>query len=292
MGEWSGWKSVEGTIISAPSVASRVPSKMTVVARGPKNRIVARSWNEGQEWADWNDLGGSLTYDPAIVAGKSDRYTVYAVGGKQVIYRKSWIEGSNWPDKWAQTNETTQAWGGVAAAAAGEGRIDLLTVNNVNAVLHATAPIDQPWGSFSSIGGTINGTAAVSWATGRVDLFARGANSNKMYHRVLNGSTWGTWREIGTGFISGPGAATWGPDRLDVFAKGHDHQILHRFWNGSQWSEWIDLGITGTDDAPAAVSRRKGNIELFIRGRDNKLYHRTYTADDDELDDAGTEDAS
>ncbi|WP_413812493.1 hypothetical protein [Streptomyces sp. OE57] len=48
-----------------------------------------------------------------------------------------------------------------------------------------------------------------------------------------------------------------------------------------------DLGISGTDDNPAAISRTKGNIELFIRGRDNHLYRRAYTADADELNDNG-----
>jgi hypothetical protein len=82
---------------------------------------------------------------------------------------------------------------------------------------------------------------------------------------------------------------TWGPDRLDVFAKGWDHQVLHRSWNGEAWSEWDNLGIHNTDDHLAAVSRMPGNIELFGRGRDNKLWHCTYPAAAGELDSGGVD---
>ncbi|WP_158771452.1 hypothetical protein [Streptomyces sp. NRRL S-340] len=106
---------------------------------------------------------------------------------------------------------------------------------------------------------------AASWGTDRLDLVARGASSIKLFHRVQNGNTWENWREIGSRFLSGPAVSTWGPNRLDVFAKSWDHNLLHRFCNGQAWSEWLDLGVIGTDDAPAAVSRKRGNIELFVR---------------------------
>ncbi|WP_446458963.1 hypothetical protein [Streptomyces rochei] len=125
---------------------------------------------------------------------------------------------------------------------------------------------------------------AASWATGRLDLVARGAESNKLFHRVLRGTS---WSKCSARSQSGPAVSTWGPNRLDVFAKDWDNHLQHRFWNGQQWSEWLDLGTIGTTDAPAAVSRKEGNIELFVRGRNNHLYHRTYTADTEEREDEG-----
>lgn len=264
-----------------------------MVARGTKNQIVYRSWNESSGWGDWADLGGGLVFDPAIISGKPDRYTVYGVGGGFTVYRKSYIDGNGWDGSWSKTNEATEIRSGVAAASAREERFDLFGLNSVNQVQHATAPPGEGWQPFNNIGGTMQGTvAAASWGTGRVDLAARGAASNTLWHRVLNGSTWTNWRDIGTGFLSGPAVSTWGPDRLDVFAKGHEHQLLHRWWNGQTWSEWQDLGVVNTDDNLAAVSRKPGNIELFGRGRDNRLYRRTYTADSNELDNGGVTDPS
>ncbi|WP_063732647.1 hypothetical protein [Streptomyces sp. RTd22] len=293
MGSWTDWEDIGGAILSAPSAASRETERITVVARNTTNKIAYRSWTESGGWDDWSDLGGPFAYDPAIIAYRPDRHTVYGVGNGQSAYRRTYIDGSGWEGGWSATNEATKIWSGLAAASAREGRIDLFGLNATNQVLHATAPPDTGWGPFNNIGGTLQGTVgAASWGTGRVDLVARGAASNTLWHRVLNGSTWSTWRDIGTGFLSGPAVCTWGPDRLDVFAKGQDHQILHRFWNGLTWSAWLDLGISGTDDNPAAVSRKEGNIELFIRGRDNHLYRRTYTADAAELDSGGVTDPS
>ncbi|MEU0738213.1 hypothetical protein [Streptomyces sp. NPDC006134] len=292
MGTWSDWKDLGGTIISAPSAASRVKERITVVARGTKNEIVYRSYTDGSGWGDWGSLGGTTTYDPAILSGKPEHYTVYVVGGSQSVYRRSYIDGSGWEKDWSKTYDAGTAWAGIAAASSQEGRYDMFTLNGSNQVLHGTAT-GSGWQPLKNIGGTIQGTvAAASWSSGRVDLVARGAATNTLWHRVCNGSTWSKWHDIGSNFISGPALATWGPDRLDVFAKGRDHQVLHRFWNGQTWSEWNDLGISNTDDNLAAVSRAPGNIELFARGRDNKLYHRTYTADPSELDNGGVDDAS
>lgn len=292
MGTWSNWNDVGGNIISAPSVASRAPERMLVVARGRQNQIVGRPWTEGNSWDNWGEYGGRHTYYPTIISSKPSGYSIYTVGGGQTTYRRI-FSGNQWFD-WTPTNEGTRVWGGVAAVSVGgtdanEGRIDLFGLNDTNNIIQATYPGgSSKWGPYSSRGGTMQGRMdAASWAPGRVDLVARGASSNKLWHRVLAGNTWGNWREIHPKVISGPAVCTWGPDRLDVFAKGNDHNLIHSFWNGQAWSEWFDLGVFGTDDAPAAVSRTRGNIELFARGRDNKLWHRTYTADPDETTDNG-----
>ncbi|GGW60265.1 hypothetical protein ACIP4U_08755 [Streptomyces caelestis] len=291
MGKWSDWVDLGGAIISAPSAASRVKERMMVVARGTENEIVCRSYEDGSGWGDWDSLGGRSTYDPAILAGSPDYYTVYHVGGGQIIWRKSYVDGSGWEKGWTKTNESTEAWAGLAAVSSRDHRLDLFTLSSSNQVLHATCPpATHRWEPFNAIGSTIQGAvAAASWNTSRVDLVARGARTNTLWHRVCHGSTWSKWHDIGSGFISSPAVTTWGPDRLDVFAKGWDHQVLHRSWNGEAWSEWDNLGIHNTDDHLAAVSRMPGNIELFGRGRDNKLWHCTYTAEAGELDSGGVD---
>ncbi|GAP52679.1 hypothetical protein [Streptomyces azureus] len=299
MGTWSKWEKVgDDAIDSAPSVASRVAERMTVVARNHANRIVCRSWTEGSGWDNGQDLGRYFAYDPAIISSKPKFYTVYGLGPGQHVYRKTYVDGSGWNKEWSKTNEGHVLWSGLAAASAPhsgpdatsdkEQRIDMFCLDASNGLEHATCPSGSSWQPFKSLTGNFQGTvAAASWGGGRIDVVARGAVTNTLWHCVFNGTAWSKWRDIGTGFLSGPALCTWGTDRLDVFAKDHDHQVKHRWWNGAVWSAWEALDTGFTDDNLAAVSRKPGNIELFCRGRDNHLYHRTYTADTKELDNGG-----
>ncbi|MFI5681887.1 hypothetical protein [Streptomyces cellulosae] len=233
--------------------------------------------------------GRNAIFDPAITAYEPERYTIYHVGTGQKVYRKTYTQGSDWETQWFETRPEATIWSGLAAASAKDSRIDLFGLDRTNQLRHASAPADGSWGPFNAIGGNFQGTpAAVSWGTGRLDVFARGATTNKLFHRTQYGTQWNrTWTDLGGALLSGPGAASWGPNRLDVFAKDKEHHLVHKFFDGSSWSDWTDLGLVATDDNPAAVSRKPGNIELFVRARDSKLYHRTYTADQGEIDGAG-----
>jgi len=74
------------------------------------------------------------------------------------------------------------------------------------------------------------GIVPASWAVGRLDLFARGAEKSDVKHLWLGGQT--SWETLG-GVIKGqPTAVAWGADRLDVFGVGSDNRVYHRWWGG------------------------------------------------------------
>jgi hypothetical protein len=63
----------------------------------------------------------------------------------------------------------------------------------------------------------MNELAAVSWGTGRIDLFWRGED-RALWHRVWDGARWSASESLGGVLASGPAATAWATDALEVFA--------------------------------------------------------------------------
>ena len=63
----------------------------------------------------------------------------------------------------------------------------------------------------------------VSWASGRLDVFARGGD-NALWHLPFDNG-WGGWESLGGYLTSGPAATSWAPQRIDVFARGGHNQV-------------------------------------------------------------------
>ena len=144
------------------------------------------------------------------------------------------------------------------------------------------------WAGWRSLGAPPAGAAGdptiVSWAPGRLDVFARGNSDNRLWQTfsVDGGATWSGWlKPLGDdGTLAGaPSASTRGPGRLDVWVTGTDNQIYQRFWDGAQWSStWVGLGrpAPGITGDPTAASWDSVRADLFVRGADDKLWRRTW----------------
>jgi hypothetical protein len=137
-----------------------------------------------------------------------------------------------------------------------------------------------PWVYLGAPAGGVRGDpGAVSWAPGRLDLFARGAD-DKLWQRFSEdgGATWSGWlRPVGTDGVlaSGPEVISRGPGRLDVYVGGTDGQVWSRSWGGAGWSPvWRSHGAPpgGMVGEPAAVSWDGFRVDLFVRGADDRLW--------------------
>jgi hypothetical protein len=74
--------------------------------------------------------------------------------------------------------------------------------------------------------------------------------------------------------------------RTDVFVRGTDGGIWSKWWDGAAWHGWGSAGgsvqqpgIPGggsRDVDPAAVTRAFSHVEVFVRWRDDQLYHRSW----------------
>jgi repeat uncharacterized protein DUF346 len=120
--------------------------------------------------------------------------------------------------------------------------------------------------------GLTSDPTAVSWGSGRIDVFARGPD-NALWHKWFDGN-WSAWESLGGSLASGPDVASWGSGRLDVFARGMDNSLQHKSYAG-QWSGWESLGGGLTSD-PSAVSWGSGRLDVFARGGDMALWHIWY----------------
>jgi hypothetical protein len=113
--------------------------------------------------------------------------------------------------------------------------------------------------------------SVVSWPRGRLDVFARDAQSGELLQKYFAGS-WSGW--VGFGESPGgnplgpPAVASWAERRLDVFATdtvtGH---LLQRSFSG-HWGGWVDRGLGPGGhqvSSPAAVSWASGRIDVVAR---------------------------
>ena len=134
-------------------------------------------------------------------------------------------------------------------------------------------PPSPAWNGWGSLDGTLtSGPSVASWAAGRLDVFARGAD-NHLWHRFFDGG-WSSWESLGGVLTSAPAVASWAAGRLDVFARGADNGLVHRFYDRG-WSAWEQLGGQ-LASAPAVASWAAGRLDVFVRGVDNGLAHRFY----------------
>jgi hypothetical protein len=129
--------------------------------------------------------------------------------------------------------------------------------------------------AWESLGGTLTSAPAVSsWASGRLDVFARGTD-NALWHLSYS-SGWGRWEQLGANQISSnPAAISWGPNRIDVFVRGTDNALYTKSWDGNRWTDYVGLGGVLTS-APAVCSWASGRLDVFARGTDNALWHLSY----------------
>ena len=105
------------------------------------------------------------------------------------------------------------------------------------------------------------GTAAVSWANGRIDTFWVDAGRS-LIHRAFVDGAWLEPESLGGALASAPAATAWAVDQLQVFAIFDDGELWNRYWDGTSWHPWESLGgeLTGS---PAASSWGADRIDVF-----------------------------
>ncbi len=148
------------------------------------------------------------------------------------------------------------------------------------------------WGAWEEMGGprgtfaTSSPVAAVN-ALGRLEVYVRGFGQ-RLYVKVQDntGTFPADWRDIGSPPIGGsagrPGVASNSDNRLELFVTGEDggvYRSVQRLDSTMSWpGTWTYLGGTGVRSDPAAERNAAGEIEVFVRGSDDKLWHRRQAA--------------
>src|SRR5439155_552270 len=129
------------------------------------------------------------------------------------------------------------------------------------------------WFAWEALQGSMtSGPAVASWASGRLDVFARLADGSLGHKWYNNG--WSGWESLGGVLGGDPGAVSWAPGRIDTFVRGTDSQLWHR-WYENGWSAWETLG-GNIASGPAISSWASGRLDVFARLPDGSLGHKWY----------------
>lgn len=271
----------------SPAVASRGRDRLDVFVRGADDGLWARS-NNGQGWSGWerDPSGLVLTSAPAAATwgkylqtnGGVDTFTgpvdVFARGADNALWH-TW-RGNAWsgqreslghpPSGPLTSAPTVASWG--------EGRLDVFVRGSDNRLWQRTCDIPisagvcdgndwSPWQAPPVGGGALGSApAAVSWGSGRIDVFTRGTDSTP-YHVSFDNGSWGPgWVPLGGQTFHAPAVASPGQGRLYLFVRG-TNGILYRqrFVNGAWDGQWEGRGGRNArfKDAPAAVQASSSN---------------------------------
>ena len=284
-GEWTNWKSLGGTCISAPAAASWGENRLDVFSIGINSQLYHKCW-DGQQWKDWESLGGTCIYTPAAVSWGANRLDVFAIGIDKQVYHK-WWDGAKW-NGWESLGGTCIH--GVAAASWGANRIDLFSVGTDSVLYHkwwdGSSWIDwkplvlkgqMEWEKSST---SICTPAAVASHANRIDIFTLGID-NQVYHAWGDGQEWIGWENLGGPAIQGIAAASRSANSIDLFTigtdvVGTDNHTYHRSMEGSRWSDWENLG-GACISAPAAVALSENRLDTFAIGTRSELWNKSWT---------------
>lgn len=146
------------------------------------------------------------------------------------------------------------------------------------------------WSTWQQHGAPAPGVAAgaspvvASWGPKRLDLFVRGKDG-AIWHQPYDtgGAGWYPWESMGGRFVSNPAAVAWDPTRLDLFGVGTNGGISHRSWSSTTgWSGWTtDFAApppgVASGATPTVTSWGTGRLDLFVRGKDNAIWHLSYS---------------
>ena len=227
---WSSWESLSGQLATTtgPAVSSQAAGKLDVFVIGSgDNALWHRSYNNNA-WSSWESLGGYLTASPGAVSSADGRIDVFGRGSDNALWHRSYNNSawSSWESLSGQLATTT----GPAVSSQAAGRLDVFVIGSGDHALWHRSYNNNAWSSWEFLGGYLTSSpAAVSWADGRIDVFARGSD-NALWHRSYNNSAWSSWESLSGQLAptTGPASSSQAAGHLDVFVIGSDQALWHR----------------------------------------------------------------
>lgn len=95
-GIWSGWRSLGGRIVGAPTATTAPDGRIVVYGRGADNRVI--SYTAHTPSSDWYTVqrleGGLINHDPVAITRPRGQVEVYARGYDNGLYRFTHHPGS------------------------------------------------------------------------------------------------------------------------------------------------------------------------------------------------------
>ncbi|HEY7373151.1 MAG TPA: discoidin domain-containing protein, partial [Polyangia bacterium] len=241
----------------------------------------------------WGSLGtspsGAFVGTPAVASWGPMHLEVFGTAADRSVWHRSCDNGACAPG-WDQVIPGTVALGGPAVVSPQPGQVDAVVIGSENGLWYAHleggswqgwTPLGRPPGN-AALGFE---PAIASSPNGRLDVFASTVATT--YHRSCSGSclaaaSWSAWEDLGQppgGIWGGPAAVGASSGRLDVVQVTRaDMTMARKSFDPSTglWSGWSSLGGVFAGGArPGLASWAPGHLDVFARGFDNIVYHRS-----------------
>lgn len=269
------------------STSSWAPGRLDIFAQGVNGSgpNMYHKWWGGASWVGWEVTpAGSdrITSAPAAISWNTQRIDVFARGASGDLAHANYDTG--WSSSWETLGG--QIVGAPTVSSWQQGRMDIFVQGT-----SASGPnMFHKWLSNfkwfdweqTPVGNNhiTSAPTAVSWASGRIDVFARG-ESGELLHCWFDGS-WHNWESLGGQIVGAPTVTSWSPGRLDIFAQGVNGSgpnMYHKWWSDNRWFNWelAPVGNSRISGAPTAVSWGSGRIDIFARGEGGDQLHSWFS---------------
>ena len=115
---------------------------------------------------------------------------------------------------------------------------------------------------------------ATSWASSRLDWFARNTNGT-LSHNWFNAPNWDPSGEVlsDISLISNPCAVSLGPYQLMVFYIAPDFSLRCHSFNGTTWSTYTFPSFKALSSPLAVAVPSFDRVDVIVMGQDNSFYH-------------------
>lgn len=313
-GGWTGWSEFGGSgfALARPAVARNADGRLEVFAQRGGDLYHRWEQSPGGSWSGWENLGGDFASGAfsnfAVAANSAGLLELFGVdkdGDLAHNYQRASGGWAGWRDRGGDFPV-----GAVPAVASNDdGRLEVFLIARDGTLMHIwqTAPTSG-WSGWGSLGGTGQLNRGDFWgpgvgvnADGRLEVFARFAADQRIYHRwqkTRGGSTgWSAWTAM-NGRAGMPVVGTNDDGRLELFGTeagglqtGPAPYPVRHIWQRSSggWSNesgsttWsllseagppVSSGSVGTRQAPTVASNSDGRLEVFAQGFDGAhIYH-------------------
>lgn len=277
-------------MLHAPSVTTRGPGNLEVMARWANNYTHHVSWNGG--WSQWNrvDSGPKSTKDvlanvgrslapPTLVARAAGTMHAFVRGLYDDVYTATWHAGSWTP--WASL-AGGESLSPVAAVSRNPRTVDA-AVRGLNSQVY-TASFDQAsgWSGWTPTP-PLEASSDITMVAPRSDsmsLFALSRTGRIVTSRWTPNAGWGVWNTVADGegmFGTSVAAVSRHPNVIDLFAIGTDGFVhtTSSLDRGKTWHGWrtiSDDSVAPGTSVTAVARRERDALDLFVVGKDRRMW--------------------
>jgi hypothetical protein len=205
-GVWSGWKSLNGTLLSPPGLATSPNlNRLDVVVQGASGTIYHRALINGI-WQAWEAPAGGITADiPAVSSDGRSLRVVVRGGDNGVYYNALNFSFGRWFPNWVSLSGTT----GFAPSLVTDssGTVHLFVVGAYGRIYDRSLAGGIWSSSWDDTGGNTNNPVALITQGSNISIIASGTGGGVWYD-TLAGTVWGTWTSLGGSTALPPALST------------------------------------------------------------------------------------